>query len=109
MLVRPQGLLPGMTAMVWAESSEAGQGGASDIYVIPATALYADKDGKTHVWVVDTQNNRVSKRAVETGKLSGTENIRVTSGLKAGEMIAVSAVGRLSEGMEIRPIDKVEF
>ena len=30
-------------------------------------------------------------------------------GLVAGLMIAVSAVTRLREGMEIRPVDKVEF
>jgi hypothetical protein len=33
----------------------------------------------------------------------------VTSGLKAGEMVAVSAASRLRDGMEIRPVDKVEF
>ena len=108
---QPEGLLllPGMTAMVWAESTEAGQGGAADTFAIPATALYADDTGKPHVWVVDTQSNTVAKRAVETGELGGTASIRVTSGLRAGEMIAVSAVSRLREGMEIRPIDKVQF
>ncbi len=108
---QPEGLLllPGMTAMVWAESSETGQEGVSDTFVIPAVALYADDAGKSHVWVVDTQSNKVSKRAVETGELGGSASIRVTSGLQAGEMIAVSAVSRLREGMEIRPIDKVEF
>ena len=108
---QPEGLLllPGMTAMVWAESSEVGQEDASETFVIPAAALYADDAGKTHVWVVDAQSKQVSQRAVETGELGGTADIRVTSGLKAGEMIAVSAVSRLREGMEIRPIDKVEF
>ena len=108
---QPEGLLllPGMTAMVWAESSEVGQKGASETFAIPAAALFADDTGKPHVWVVDTQSNKVSKRAVETGELGGTASVRVTSGLKAGEMIAVSAVSRLREGMEIRPIDKVEF
>lgn len=102
-------LLPGMTAMVWAESSAAGDAAAPDTFVVPATALYADETGKSHVWVVDTQNNTVSMRAVETGDLRGTDSIRVVSGLQAGEMIAVSAVNRLREGMAIRPIDKVEF
>jgi multidrug efflux pump subunit AcrA (membrane-fusion protein) len=98
-----------MTAMVWAESSETGQDANPDTFVVPATALYADDAGRSHVWVVDTQNNTVTKRAVETGDLGGTASIRVISGLKAGEMVAVSAVSRLREGMEIRPIDKVEF
>lgn len=108
---QPEGLLllPGMTAMVWAESSEVGQDGASETFAIPAAALFADDTGKPQVWVVDTQSNKVSPRAVETGELGGTASVRVTSGLKAGEMIAISAVSRLREGMEIRPIDKVEF
>ena len=108
---QPEGLLllPGMTAMVWTEAAKIGQDAASDNFVVPATALYADETGKTHVWVVDTQNNTVTKRAVETSKLTGTERIRVVSGLKDGEMIAVSAVSRLREGMEIQPINKVAF
>jgi len=108
---QPDGLLllPGMTAMVWAESSEAGHEAAADTFVVPASALYADDSGKSHVWVVDAQSNKVSMRAVETGELGGSASIRVTSGLQAGEMIAVSAVSRLREGMQIQPIDKVEF
>ena len=108
---QPQGLLllPGMTAMVWSEFTEIGQDAAAGNFVIPAKALYADETGKSHVWVVDTQNNTVTLRAVETGELSGTDSIRVVSGLKAGEMIAVSAVNRLREGMAIKPVDKVEF
>jgi RND family efflux transporter MFP subunit len=108
---QPEGLLllPGMTAMVWSELKGAGQEARADSFVVPATALLADEAGKTHVWVVDTQSNTVTMRAVETGDLGGTASIRVISGLKAGETIAVSAVSRLREGMTIRPIDKVEF
>jgi len=108
---QPEGLLllPGMTAMVWAESSEAGEDASTNTFVLPAAALFADETGKSHVWVVDTQNNTVQRRAVQTGKLSGTAEIGVTGGLKAGEMVAVSAVSRLREGMEIQPVDKVEF
>jgi multidrug efflux pump subunit AcrA (membrane-fusion protein) len=98
-----------MTAMVWSELKGAGQEARADSFVVPAAALLADATGKTHVWVVDTQSNTVTMRAVETGDLGGTASIRVTSGLKAGEMIAVSAVNRLREGMAIRPVDKVEF
>jgi len=107
---QPQGLLvlPGMTAMVWAEAARTG-GMASGSFMIPASALVADEAGASHVWIVDTQNNTVSRRAVETGELSGSESIRVVSGLQAGEMVAVSAASRLREGMAIQPVDKVEF
>lgn len=108
---QPQGLmlLPGMTAMVWAESAEVGTASSGGTFVVPAAALFADEAGKSHVWVVDMQANTVQKRAVETGDLSGGDGIRVIGGLKSGEMVAVSAVSRLREGMEIQPIDKVEF
>jgi multidrug efflux pump subunit AcrA (membrane-fusion protein) len=98
-----------MTAMVWAESAEVEEGSSAGTFVIPAVALFADEAGKSHVWVVDMQANTVQKRAVETGDLSGDDGIRVTDGLKAGEMVAVSAVSRLREGMVIKPVDKVEF
>jgi RND family efflux transporter MFP subunit len=108
---QPEGLLllPGMTAMVWAESNEAVGDASTDTFAIPAAALFADETGKSHVWVVDTQSNTVQKRAVEAAGLGGTESVRVTSGLKAGEMVAISAVSRLSEGMAIKPVAKVEF
>ena len=108
---QPEGLLllPGMTAMVWAETDVVGQASSAGTFVIPAVALFADEAGKSHVWVVDMQANTVQKRAVETGDLSGGDGIRVIGGLKSGEMVAVSAVSRLREGMEIQPVDKVEF
>ena len=108
---QPEGLLllPGMTSMVWAELEKAGQEAGAKSFVVPATALYADEAGKKHVWIVDPQSNTVTKRAVETGDLSGKADIRVVSGLKVGEMVAVSAVNRLREGMTIRPVDKVKF
>ena len=108
---QPEGLLllPGMTAMVWAESAEVEEGSSAGTFVSPAVALFADEAGKSHVWVVDRQANTVQSRAVEIGDLSGTEGVRVISGLKAGEMVAVSAVSRLREGMAIVPVDKVEF
>jgi len=107
---QPEGLtiLPGMTAMVWAQPPEGNAGIRGDI-IIPASAIFADEAGKTHVWVVDTQSNTVQKRAIETGDLSGADGVRVVDGLEAGEMLAVSAVSRLREGMAIKPVDQVEF
>jgi len=110
MMPQPEGLLilPGMTAMVSVDDQRVGtslEGG----FTIPAAALFADEAGVPQVWVVDTEANTVHRRTVETAELTGSANIRVVTGLKAGEMLAVSGVTRLREGMEIRPIDKVEF
>ncbi len=100
--------LPGMTAAVQVEfAGDATAAGSS--YVVPAIAVFADETGNAQVWVVEPEGNTVQRRAVETGPLTGTESIQIVSGLEADEVIAISAVSRLREDMEIRPIDKVEF
>jgi RND family efflux transporter MFP subunit len=106
---QPEGILvlPGMTSMV--EIASVGGSGGAQGFTLPAIAVFADEAGKSQVWVVDPEDNKVRRRAVETGDLVGTESIRIESGLQAGEMVAVSAVSRLREGMEVRPVDKVEF
>jgi len=108
---QPEGMsiLPGMTAMVWAEPAEPTAASEAAGFNIPAAALIADEAGAAHVWIVDTQDNTVHRRQVETGDLTGSNDIRVVAGLKAGEILAVSGVSRLREGMEVRPVDKVAF
>ncbi len=109
---QPEGLsiLPGMTATVLVvESAKTAESDKQAGFVIPAVALVADSAGASQVWVVDSKDNTVHKRAVKTGALTGSDQILIVSGLKADEMVAVSGVSRLREGMEIRPVDKVEF
>lgn len=101
-------ILPGMTATVHAEKQLAAESTQSSGIVIPYAAVFSDDAGVSHVWVVD-QNNTVHKRKVVTGELTGTGDIRISSGLQPGEMIAVTAVNTLREGMEIRPVEKVTF
>ena len=100
--------LPGMTAIVEVEIVE-NEDPASRTFVIPASAVFADETGKAQVWVVNPADNTVQRRAVQIGQLAGTDSIRVVSGLEPGEVVAISAVSRLREGMEIRPIDRVAF
>lgn len=103
---QPEGinLLPGMTATVVGFGSDAQGDG---VVVVPAIAVFADETGASHVWVVDTATNTVSRRPVGTGKLRGSDRIEIVEGLGPGEMVAVSAVAQLREGMAIRPIDEV--
>jgi len=109
-MVQPEDFqaLPGMTAIVEVEYPADRVAGRPS-FVVPAIAVFADETGASQVWVVDPQDNTVKNRKVETGKLLGTESIRIISGLEVGEVIAVSAVSRLREGMVIRPIDEVRF
>ena len=97
-------VLPGMTVNVVGTSSAGEDSG--DQIVIPAIAVFADKAGNAHVWIVDKKSMKVQRRKVTTGNLTGTESIQVTGGLQAGETIAVAGVSQLREGMEVRPLAK---
>jgi RND family efflux transporter MFP subunit len=103
---QPEGInvFPGMTANVVRHVPESGAGGP---IIIPAVAVFADPTGAAHVWIVDPAGDTVTRRRIETGGPSGTDDIQVVSGLEAGETIAVSGVTQLREGMQIRPIDEV--
>ncbi len=99
-------VLPGMTASVHRAGIVEAEG---DMYVVPAIAVFADEAGKSNVWVVDSESMTVHRREVSIGELTGTENIEIVEGLESEEMIAISGVSRLREGMKIRPVDKIEF
>ena len=73
---------------------------------VPAVAVFADESGTSHVWVVNQETMQVNRRKVTTGDLTGTDGIGITEGLNNGEMIAVSGVSRLREGMKVRAMDK---
>ncbi len=102
----PEGLtvLPGMTATVVIQGDPTGEAGAA--VVIPAAAVFDDENQGKFLWVVDPESMTVSRRAVTTGELTGTDQIIIVSGLEAGETVAVSAVSRLSEGMQIRSLNQ---
>ena len=95
-------LLPGMTATVTATMTRRDMRGAR---VIPAAALFADDQGRAHVWVVDRETMRVGRRAVTTGELTGQAYIQVIGGLEPGEMIAASGVSQLRQGMQVKAFD----
>ena len=90
---------PGMTAKLIISipaDDEAVQG-----HMIPASAAVADESGSAYVWKVDPSSMRVSRAPVELGELSGTR-VQIRSGLGEGDLIAISGVHHLREGMEVR-------
>jgi len=99
-------ILPGMTATVTGSPRQREQ--TKEIFVVPAIAVVADSAGNPFVWIVDKETMKVSKRPVKTGDLTGTDSIRIPEGLKSGEMIAVSGVSRLREGMQVSDLSKME-
>jgi len=103
---RPKGdvtILPGMTATVVGEPPTGRD--RKGFFVIPAIAVFADDQGNPNVWVVDREKMTVVRRKVTTGDLTGEASIQVTGGLESGEMIAVSGVSQLREGMKVKPFD----
>lgn len=98
-------ILPGMTANV----EMVLQGGDPSVeetsFVLPAYSVVGDTNGEPYVWIVDPDSLVVHKRVVELGKVTGTDQIWVTGGLRAGERIASTGVHQLQEGMKIRLMD----
>ena len=90
-----QNILPGMTARVTYNAvSETG-------VRLPSNATFADASGNANVWVVDNATMTVSQRAVTLGNLTG-DQVDVLTGLNAGDLVAVSGVSQLREGVQVR-------
>jgi len=102
-LVMPQpdgiNILPGMTAEVVGRRRDGAV--VDETIVVPAVSVAADETGSSYVWVVDSEMT-VHKRDVTTGDLVGADQIQIVDGISGGEVIAISAVSRLREGMPIR-------
>ena len=104
-------ILPGMTAKIRLvpKTPAAGTGGgggsggpgAPAVVRIPAQAVFADTDGTPKVWRVDPKTMAVSAVPVELGQIHG-DRIEITSGLSAGDTIAITGVHELTEGQIIR-------
>ncbi len=101
-------ILSGMTATVSIEFAEANVNTVVESEtntVIPLIAVLADNAGHSTVWVVDEKTMTVHHREVKTGDLSGSNSIRISSGLKEGEVIAISGVSKLQENLVVRKLE----
>jgi RND family efflux transporter MFP subunit len=94
---------PGMTGKIivdlYTENREEGAAPVS----VPINAVAADEEGNPYVWVVDPATMRVAKRAVEPGELSGSA-VPILSGLSGGDIVVVSGVNSLTDGMLVRDL-----
>lgn len=77
------------------------EGAATTALAVPPQAVFSARAGQGFVYVVD--GNRVRVRRVAIAETSDN-SIRVLSGLRAGEQVAVSGIDRLSDGDSIRAI-----
>jgi len=70
---------------------------------VPATALMR-ADGRTSVWVFDKTSGTVSLRNIELGS-ADANNVRVTSGLKAGDVVVTAGAQALRPGQKVRLLE----
>lgn len=99
-------VLPGMTATV--SGSRSVETAAATPFVVPAFAVFAGDGGQSRVWTLNAKEMTVQSRKVKTGRLTGTESIEILNGLTSGEIIAITGVARLQEGMKVRDLAKME-
>ncbi len=101
---KPEGVtvLPGMTAKV--SVTVAGQDVPDAGVAVPARAVLSDDTGQSFVWRVDPAAMTVARAPVVVGQLSGAD-IQVRSGLEDGDVIAISGVHQLREGLKVRPFE----
>ncbi len=90
---------PGMTGKVVITARE--DVAVDSGVLIPASAVLADAENNPYVWVVNSGENAVRRRAVQLGQVSG-DSVRVTAGLENGDQVATSGVHSLVEGMLVR-------
>ena len=67
----------------------------------PGAVFTAETGEQTYVWVVDEGSQKVTRRAVKTGKLTPV-GIAITEGLKPGEWVVTAGVHSLREDQEVK-------
>lgn len=103
-VVIPHGssVLPGMVGHVTGTKNEY----TAAIVSVPLTAVAANSDGSSYVWVLNESNNKVTKQVITLGDTSGAR-VAVSDGLTGGETIVTAGVTQLQDGIAVRPILKV--
>lgn len=76
-------------------------GSEAQTITIPQTAVCNRPAEGEYVWVVDEQNNTVSKRSVSLGQLQIGGRVSVTAGLVEGDVVATSSLRFLSDSMAV--------
>ena len=94
-------LLGGMSGYISIESDSTIQ---DRRVTVPQTAVCHNSQNGTYVWTID-KNNMVSMTPVNIGQLTNGGAIEITSGLKAGDKIAITNLQNLSENLQITAIN----
>ncbi|GAK53175.1 efflux transporter, RND family, MFP subunit [Candidatus Moduliflexus flocculans] len=99
-------IIPGMNAVIRAKrTAETGEVKAE--FHIPVSAVFADAAGNSSVWVVDPATQQVQRRQIVTADMAG-DRVRVTDGLATGDVIVISGVKSLREGMKVKQMPELD-
>lgn len=99
-------IVPGMNAVIRAKRTvEAGA--VITEFHIPVQAVFSDAAGNPNVWIVDPATQQVQRRQIVVNEMAG-DRIRVTDGLAAGDVIVLSAVKSLLEGMKVKQMPELD-
>jgi RND family efflux transporter MFP subunit len=102
---QPEGaeILPGMAGRAMGDARTPDDGEQLEM-VVPNIAIFSPTSGeKNYVWVIDPDDETVSRREVALGNLVST-GVIIQSGLEPGELIATAGVNFLEDGQKVRPI-----
>ena len=91
---------PGMSAMVnIMHSSDS----IDNRILIPAGALF-NNGGQSYVYVYNKKTGIVRRTAVVADGIRGDGQVVITDGLRIGQLVVSSGVGKLTDGQQVKPL-----
>ena len=82
------------------------QTGEEGNIIIPITAVFeGDSENSMAVWIIEPENNTVTKHNVVVGDVVGNDNIHIVEGLSIGQHIVIAGVQRLTEGDKVNILE----
>ena len=91
---------PGMSAMVnIMHSSDS----IDNRILIPAGALF-NNGGQSYVYVYNKKTGIVRRTAVVADGIRGDGQVVITDGLRMGQLVVSSGVGKLTDGQQVKPL-----
>ena len=81
----------------------------TDHFIIPIGAVFeGETDNTPSVWIIN-KDLTVKKQNVVLDGFSGSDHVKIKSGLKAGQLIVAAGAKRLIEGQKVKILDQKNF
>jgi RND family efflux transporter MFP subunit len=95
-------ILPGMSGTIIVTEKQA----SATTFKLPVSAISSEPDGNIFVWVVTQPDNKVEKRAITVGEVSGAD-ILILDGIATGDIVVTAGTSHLQAQMVVRPITEI--